>query len=316
MQNVLRIVRIAIALLTLSYSSLVFSATNAAVEIFLPGAEIPYKVAESTEILMHQVLTNGPLGARFKLGLRLFAISNYVDAFKEFERSAQSGYPEATFAMSICYREGLGVKQNYEKSRDFLRMSTWTPSLNALNVEAKLFDKENRLLRISNLGLAATFGDVLGIRTLRELSPRMTEDEHQLAFSYGGTGKCFQGITQFLVKTGVSDAFQDFINKQQVQDICELKLRSSGLKVLQENANLPVVYVVLEGILSESKETVIWELTVSCIDTAVYRHNRVRVHLYNDGAFGQLGKDKRDSLYGKIERNVASFCNAVLKDQE
>lgn len=58
----------------------------------------------------------GDLESQFAIGDILFNDKEYEEAFKWLEMAAGVGHTDATFALGLCYLDGLGVEQNLERA--------------------------------------------------------------------------------------------------------------------------------------------------------------------------------------------------------
>ncbi len=86
------------------YGVLIFRG-NSAPKNFTAGKAFWTKLAEA-----------GDLEAQFIVGDIAFNDKDYEQAFKWLEMSAGQGHIEATFALGLCYLDGLGVEQNLERA--------------------------------------------------------------------------------------------------------------------------------------------------------------------------------------------------------
>ena len=67
--------------------------------------------------------TVSPVKQSFQEGRANFKAKNYSLAFKQLMPAAQSGVPEAQYAVGYMYYYGLGTHKNLEQARRWIQMS-------------------------------------------------------------------------------------------------------------------------------------------------------------------------------------------------
>jgi TPR repeat protein len=56
-------------------------------------------------------------------GKKLVDIEAYITASQRFEQAVAMGHTEAAFELGFLYHEGMGVKQDYQKAREFYELA-------------------------------------------------------------------------------------------------------------------------------------------------------------------------------------------------
>jgi len=79
------------------------------------GQAAPANFAQAKKF-WHKLAEAGDLEGQFIVGDIAFNDKDYAQAAKWLEASAGLGHVDATFALGLCYLEGLGVEKNVEKA--------------------------------------------------------------------------------------------------------------------------------------------------------------------------------------------------------
>ena len=102
---------------------LFFSFVGRCTKVFSDGMIIVTKLAESMRDLSNLGNYEEDVDPEYALGKELFDEEKYDEAITWFLKASERGVADATYHLGLCFRDGLGVDKDADRSMEYFRLA-------------------------------------------------------------------------------------------------------------------------------------------------------------------------------------------------